>query len=322
MRKFFRTLSTGLILLTLTAGAAHAQVANSGTLRIVVPYAPGGLADITARLLADNLTTRLGQAVVVENKPGANGSIGAAQVAKAPPDGNTIALVVSSHAFGKALMPTLPYDPVKDFAPVTLATRTAMVLVATPSLPVKDVPELVAYAKQHPNELSFASAGQGSNVHIFGQWFADLAGVKMNHVPYKGSAAAHPDLMAGRTQIVFDTLGAVQPHIAAGRLKLLAMGAQRLPQYPNVPTVAESGYPGFRAESWGAVLAPAGTPAARIRQLNKQIVAALNTPAIKKRLEDAGAQVVGSTPDELGALLVEEEKRFTTLIRDMGIKLD
>jgi tripartite-type tricarboxylate transporter receptor subunit TctC len=322
MRKVFRTLSASLVVWTLTAGLAQAQVANSGTLRIVVPYAPGGTADITARLLAENLTTRLNQAVVVENKPGANGSIGAAQVAKSPPDGNTIALVVSSHAFGKALMPTLPYDPVKDFAPVTLATRTAMVLVATPTLPVRDVPELLAYAKQHPNELSFASAGQGSNVHIFGQWFADLAGVKMNHVPYKGSAAAHPDLMAGRTQIVFDTLGAVQPHIAAGRLKLLAMGAQRLPQYPNVPTVAESGYPGFRAESWGAVLAPAGTPPARIRQLNKEIVAALNVPAIKKRLEDAGAQVVGSTPEELGALLVEEEKRFTTLIRDMGIKLD
>lgn len=322
MRKVFRTLSAGLVALTLTAGAAHAQVASGSTLRIVVPYAPGGLADITARLLADNLTTRLNQAVVVENKPGANGSIGAAQVAKAPPDGNTIALVVSSHAFGKALMPTLPYDPVKDFAPVTLATRTAMVLVATPSLPVKDVPELVAYARQHPNELSFASAGQGSNVHIFGQWFADMAGLKMNHVPYKGSAAAHPDLMAGRTHIVFDTLGAVQPHMAAGRLKLLAMGAQRLPQYPNVPTVAESGYPGFRAESWGAVLAPAGTPPARIRQLNKEIVAALNTPAIKKRLEDAGAQVVGSSPEELGTLLGEEEKRFTTLIRDMGIKLD
>jgi tripartite-type tricarboxylate transporter receptor subunit TctC len=323
MRKVFKTLSAMLGLsLTLTAGLAHAQIASGVPLRIVVPYAAGGLADITARMLAEDLTTRLNQSVVVENKPGANGSIGAAQVAKATPDGNTIALVVSSHAFGKALMPSLPYDPVKDFAPVTLATRTAMVLVATPSLPVRNVPELVAYAKQHPNELQFASAGQGSNVHIFGQWFADMAGLKMNHVPYKGSAAAHPDLIAGRTHIVFDTLGAVQAHLTAGRLKLLAAGAQRLPQYPDVPTVAEAGYPGFRAESWGAVLAPAGTPQARIRQLNKEIVAALNTPAIKKRLEDAGAQVVGSTPEELGALLVDEDKRFTKLIRDMGIKLD
>jgi len=323
MRKVFKTLSAMLGLsLTLTAGLAHAQIASGVPLRIVVPYAAGGLADITARMLAEDLTTRLNQSVVVENKPGANGSIGAAQVAKATPDGNTIALVVSSHAFGKALMPSLPYDPVKDFAPVTLATRTAMVLVATPSLPVRNVPELVAHAKQHPNELQFASAGQGSNVHIFGQWFADMAGLKMNHVPYKGSAAAHPDLIAGRTHIVFDTLGAVQAHLTAGRLKLLAAGAQRLPQYPDVPTVAEAGYPGFRAESWGAVLAPAGTPQARIRQLNKEIVAALNTPAIKKRLEDAGAQVVGSTPEELGALLVDEDKRFTKLIRDMGIKLD
>jgi len=323
MRKVFKALSALLGLsLTLTAGLAHAQIASGVPLRIVVPYAAGGLADITARMLAEDLTTRLNQNVVVENKPGANGSIGAAQVAKATPDGNTIALVVSSHAFGKALMPSLPYDPVKDFAPVTLATRTAMVLVATPSLPARNVPELVAYAKQHPNELQFASAGQGSNVHIFGQWFADMAGLKMNHVPYKGSAAAHPDLIAGRTHIVFDTLGAVQAHLTAGRLKLLAAGAQRLPQYPDVPTVAEAGYPGFRAESWGAVLAPAGTPQVRIRQLNKEIVAALNTPAIKKRLEDAGAQVVGSTPEELGALLVDEDKRFTKLIRDMGIKLD
>ncbi len=322
MRKVFKTISICLGLMALTASLAQAQPASGVPLRIVVPYAPGGLADITARLLADNLTGRLNQTVVVENKPGANGSIGAAQVARATPDGNTIALVVSSHAFGKALMPTLSYDPVKDFAPVTLATRTAMVLVATPSLPVRNATEFVAYARQHPNELSFASAGTGSNVHIFGQWFADLAGLKMNHVPYKGSAAAHPDLIAGRTQIVFDTLGAVQPHLASGRLKLLAMGAQRLPQYPDVPTVAEAGYPGFRAESWGAVLAPAGTPPARIRELNKEIVAALNTPAIKKRLEDAGAQVVGSTPEELGTLLVEEDKRFSTLIRDMGIKLD
>ncbi|WP_066269790.1 Bug family tripartite tricarboxylate transporter substrate binding protein [Hydrogenophaga palleronii] len=322
LHKVFKTLSASLAMLTLTAGVAQAQTAPSGPLRIVVPYAAGGLADITARLIAEPLSSRLNQSVVVENRPGANGSIGAAHVAKAAPDGNTIALVVSSHAFGKALMPSLPYDPVKDFTPVSLVTRTAIVLVAAPTLPVKDVPELVAYAKQHPNELTFASPGLGSNVHIYGQWFADMAGLKMSHVPYKGSAAAHPDLMAGRTHIVFDTLGAVQPHIAGGRLKLLAAGALRLPQYPNVPTVAEAGYPGFSAESWGAVLAPAGTPQARVRQLNKEIVAALNTPAIKKRLEDAGAQVVGSTPEELGTLLAAEEKRFTSLIRDMGVKLD
>jgi tripartite-type tricarboxylate transporter receptor subunit TctC len=322
MRTVHKILLALLGLSMLAMNPSNAQVASSSSLRIVVPYAPGGLADITARLIADNLGSRLQQTVIVENKPGANGSIGATQVARAAPDGNTLALVVSSHAFGKALMPTLPYDPVKDFAPVTLATRTAMVLVATSTLPARNVPEFVAYAKQHPNELSFASAGTGSNVHIFGQWFADLAGLKMNHVPYKGSAAAHPDLIAGRTQIAFDTLGAVQAHVASGRLKILAAGAQRLPQYPDIPTVAEAGYPGFRAESWGAFLAPAGTPPARIRQLNKEIVAALNVPAIKKRLEDAGAQVVGGTPEELGALLADEDKRFTTLIRDMGIKLD
>jgi len=307
------------------SGAVHAQApAPSGPrpLRIVVPYAAGGLADITARLLADHLAARLQQPVVVENKPGANGTIGTALVAKAPADGNTLALVVSSHVFGRALMPDLPYDPIKDFAPVTLATRTAMVLVATPSLPVSNVPELVAYVRARPGQLAFASAGNGSNVHVFGQWFADLAGLRMTHVPYKGSAAAHLDLIAGRTHIVFDTLGAVQPHIAAGNLKVLAAGAERLRQFPDVATVAESGYPGFRAESWGAVLAPAGTPPARIDQLNREIVAALRTPAIRKRLEDAGAQVIGGTPAELGEVLMSEERKYGELIRRMGIKLD
>ncbi|MBN9473516.1 MAG: hypothetical protein ABS43_23145 [Bordetella sp. SCN 67-23] len=324
MSASFRRIAACLSLTLGALGTAHAQApaASGRPLRIVVPYASGGLADITARLLSEHLAARLNQPVVVENKPGANGAIGTAQVAKAAPDGNTLVYVVSSHVFGRALIPDLPFDPIKDFAPVTLATRTAMVLVASPSLPVSNVPELVAYVRARPNQFAFASAGNGSNVHVFGQWFADLAGLKMTHVPYKGSAAAHMDLIAGRTQIVFDTLGAVQPHVAAGNLKILAAGADRLPQYPDIPTVAEAGYPGFRAESWGAVLAPAGTPAARIDQLNREIVAALKLPAVRKRLEDAGAQVVGSTPAELGQILVAEEKKYGELIRRMGIRLE
>lgn len=291
-------------------------------LRIVVPYAAGGLADTTARLLAEHLTPRLGQPVTVENRAGANGAIGAEYVARSKPDGHTLGLVVSSHVFGKALVPDLRFDPIKDFAPITLATRTAMVLVATPALPVQNVPALIAYVKARPNQLAFASAGNGSNVHIFGQSFIDRAGLQMAHVPYKGSAAAHMDLMAGRTHIVFDTLGAVQPHIASGKLKLLAAGADRLPQYPELATVADAGFPGFRAESWGALVAPAGTPAPVITALNREIIAVLNLPAVRKRLEDAGAKVVGSSPAELGALLVSEEKKYGELIRAMGIKLD
>jgi tripartite-type tricarboxylate transporter receptor subunit TctC len=331
MTSFFKRLVAaavcGIAFSALPLTGAHAATPGAPSfagkpVRIVVPYAAGGLADITARLLADHLTTRLGTTVMVENRPGANGSIGTALVAKAPPDGHTLALVVSSHVFGKSLMPDLPFDPIKDFAPVTLATRTAMVLVATPDLPVKNVPELISYVKARPNQLAFASAGNGSNVHIFGQSFADLAGLQMAHVPYKGSAAAHVDLMAGRTQIVFDTLGAVQPHIAAGKMKVLAAGADRLPQYPDLPSVAEAGFPGFRAESWGAVIAPANTPPEVVALLNREIVAVLNLPPVRKRLEDAGAQIVGSSPTELQAMLVSEEKKYGDLIRTMGIKLD
>jgi tripartite-type tricarboxylate transporter receptor subunit TctC len=290
--------------------------------RIVVPYAAGGTADLTARLLAEHLPARLGQPVTVENRAGANGAIGTEYVAKAAPDGHTLALVVSSHVFGKSLVPDLRFDPIKDFTPITFATRTAMVLVATPSLPVQNVPELIAYVRARPNQLAFASAGSGSNVHIFGQWFVDKAGLQMAHVPYKGSAAAHLDLIAGRTQIVFDTLGAVQSHIASGKMKLIAAGADRLPQYPGLPTVAEAGFPDFRAESWAAVLSPAQTPTPVVNALNREIVAVLNLPAVRKRLEDVGAKVVGSSPAELGTLLVTEEKKYAELIRTLGIKLD
>jgi tripartite-type tricarboxylate transporter receptor subunit TctC len=323
MTPFFRRLIISAFSVLAFAQASAAETALfTKPVRIVVPYAAGGTADITARLLAEHLPARLGQPVTVDNRAGANGAIGTEHVARAAPDGHTVGLVVSSHVFGKSLVPDLRFDPIKDFTPVTLATRTAMVLVATPGLPVQNVPELISYVKARPNQLAFASAGNGSNVHIFGQWFADRAGLRMAHVPYKGSAAAHVDLIAGRTHIVFDTLGAVQPHIASGKLKLLAAGAERLPQYPGVATVAEAGFPEFRAESWGAVIAPAGTPAPVVAALNREIVAVLNLPAVRKRLEDAGAKVVGSSPAELGTLLVTEEKKYAELIRTLGIKLD
>jgi len=317
-----RMVVTAISVLAAVHASAAAPAAFIKPVRIIVPYAAGGLADITARLLADQLASRLGQPVMVENRAGANGTIGTAYLAKAAPDGHTIGLVVSSHVFGRSLVPDLPYDPIKDFAPITLVTRTAMVLVAAPNLPVQNVPELIAYVKARPNQLAFASAGSGSNVHVFGQWFVDKAGLKMLHVPYKGSAAAHMDLMAGRTQIVFDTLGAVQPYVASGRMKLLAAGADRLPQYPDLATVAEAGLPGFRAESWGAVIAPAQTPASIVAALQREIVAVLSMPAVRKRLEDAGAQVVGSSSAELGAILAADEKKYGELIRTMGIKLD
>ena len=314
--------AAGALLFALNASAA-AQPANGVPLRIIVPYAAGGLADITARLMSEHLTPRLGQTVIVENRPGANGSIGTAVVAGAKPDGNTLGLVVSSHAFGKALMPDLPFDPIKDFEPVTQATRTATVLVAMPGLPADDIETLIAYVKQRPGELAFASPGNGSNMHIFAEQLVEMTGLDMLHIPYKGSAAAHLDLIAGRTQIVFDTFGAVEQHLAAGRLKLLAAGGDtRLPKYPEVRTLAEQGLPDIHAESWGAFIAPAGTPKERIDQLHRELTAVLQLPEIRQRLEDAGATVVAGSPQELAELMAKEEKKYGELIRRLNIQLN
>jgi tripartite-type tricarboxylate transporter receptor subunit TctC len=323
-----RNLLLALAALPLLCGPAAALAADAAPfptrpIRIIVPYAAGGGADITARLIADNLATRIGQPVVVDNRPGANGAIGTTAVAKAAPDGYTLGLVVSSHVFGRALVPNLPFDPVKDFAPVTLAARTPIVLVASQALPVKTLPELLAHVRARPDTLAFASAGNGSNVHVFGQWFADLAGLKMTHVPYKGSAASHLDLASGRVAMAFDTLASVQPHVASGKMRLIAVaGTKRLAQFPDVPTVAEAGVPGFDAESWQAVLAPAKTPPAVVELLQREIVAVLALKGVQERLQGAGAQVVGSSSAELGDLLAKDERRYGELIRRLGITLD
>jgi tripartite-type tricarboxylate transporter receptor subunit TctC len=313
-----------MILMAPTArGADAAADYPAKPIRMIVPYAPGGLPDITARLIAPGLGARLGQQVVVENRPGANGAIGTAMVARASPDGYTLALVASSHVFGRALMPNLPFDPVKDFAPITMTTRTPIVLVASGTLPVKTLDDMLRYVRERPGQLAYASAGTGSNTHVFGKWFTDLAGLNMTHIPYKGSAPAHVDLISGRVAMGFETLASAQPNIASGELKLLAVaGDQRLPQYPDVPTVEQAGIQGFVAESWGAILAPAGTPAAVVARLNRDIVAVLNTPEVKERLAGAGAKVVGNSPEQLRQTLAAEEERYGTLIKKMNILLE
>jgi tripartite-type tricarboxylate transporter receptor subunit TctC len=313
-----------LLCLAPAAFAADALAFPTKPIKIIVPYSPGGLPDMAARLVADNLGARVGQPVFVENRPGANGTIGAAAVARAEPDGYTIGLFASSHVFSRALMPSLPFDPVKDFAPITMAVRTPVVLVAAPSLPAKNMAEALAYVRAHPDTLAYASAGSGSNTHVFGRWFVDAAGLKMVHVPYKGSAAAHVDIISGQVALAFDTLPSVRALVAAGKVRLLAIaGARRLPQYPDVPTVAEAAsVPGYDVDSWAAVLAPAKTPQPVIDRLNREIVAILKSDKVQAQLRDAGAQVVAGTPRELGAVLVSEEKRYGELIRRLGITLD
>lgn len=315
--------SIAAICVALASGSAAAQAWPSKPIRIIVPYTAGGASDITARLLAERLTIRLGQVVTVENKAGASGVIGTEAVARAAPDGYTLALVASSHVVNKALFATLPFDPIKSFTPITQTANVQLVMVVPSSLGVNSVADLVALARSKPGGLSYASSGPGTNPQFFAEMFKQGAGIDMLHVPYKGSTAAHPDLLAGRTHMMFDALAAVAPHVNSGRLKLLALaGPTRSALLPNIATVAESGVPGYGATSWGALLAPAGTPRTVIDRLHAESVSILNSAEVKERLAKLGAEVVASTPEQLADLMQREETRYGKMVRDLGIKTE
>lgn len=307
--------------LATTVGPVLAQSWPTKPIKIVVPYTAGGASDITARLLAERMSVRLGQPVTVENKAGASGVIGTEAVARAAPDGYTLALIASSHVVNKALFASLPYDPIKSFAPITHTANVQLVMVVPSTLGANSVADLIRMAKANPGGLSYASSGAGSNPQFFAEMFKQGSGIDMLHVPYKGSTAAHPDLLAGRTQLMFDALASVAPHVNSGRLKLLAIaGPARSALLPNVPTVAESGVPGYGATSWGALLAPAGTPRSVIDKLHAEAVAILSSPEVRERLAQLGAEVVASTPDQLSDLMQREEARYVKMVRDLGIK--
>ena len=309
--------------LGVVSSLAQAQAWPQRPIRIIVPYTVGGASDITARLMAERFSSRLGQPVTVENRAGASGTIGTDAVAKAPPDGYTLAFVASSHVVNKALFPALPYDPIKNFAPITHTANVQLVMVVPATLQINTTQEFIALARSKPGALSYASSGSGSNPQFFAEMFKQAAGLDMVHVPYKGSTAAHTDLLAGRTQLMFDALASVAPHIKSGKLKLLAVaGPTRSALLPDVPTIAEAGLPGFGATSWGALLAPAGTPKAVIDRLYQESVAALNSPDIKERLGALGAEVVASTPEQLADLMQREETRYAKMVRDLQIKPD
>ncbi len=310
-----------LALSALTAtGAALAQDYPNRAIQIIVPYAPGGQGDITARLIAEHLSPALGQPVVVENRPGANGTIGGDFVAKSEPDGYTLEVVVQSHVLAGALMSGLTFDPVDDFEPVSLMARTQLGVVVPASLPVETLEDFVAYIEERPGELGFASAGHGSNAHIFTEWFLDMAELDMIHVPYAGSAAAHPDLISGVATMAFDTLASVQGLVGDGRLKLLAVaGAERHPEFPDVPTIAESGFPEYDASSWSALLAPAGTPQEIVDRLNSEVVAILARDEVAERLATRGASGVASSPQEAREIMEDEVVRYTDLIERLEL---
>lgn len=290
--------------------------------RLVVPYPPGGLSDTTARLLAEQMTNILSQPVVVENRPGANGSIGAASLARAEPDGYTIGYVAASHVFNGALLPNLSFDPVEDFSGVSLVTLSPMVMVVPATLPVQNVPEFVQYVKENSGAINYGSAGTGSNMHFFGAWFNDIAKLDMTHVPYKGSGPAHMDLIAGRTHMLFDTYGALRSHIDSGRMKVIGSGSGTFPRHPNVKEISDQGFPGFSASSWGAVIAPANVPTKILTKLSSAIREAANVPSVRQALEAGGVKVVASEPSELDTLLAEEARHYSVLIKQLGITLN
>lgn len=302
------------------SAVAQAQDYPSRPVRLIVPYPVGGASDITARLVADKLTKKWGQAVVVENKAGANGIIGTADIAKAAPDGYTIGLVASSHVGNPFSYKNVPFDTLGDLQPVTQTAVVQLGLVVNPKLGVNTVQEFVALLKKEPGKIDYATTGAGGNPHLFAEVFMQLTGTRMTQIPYKGSSSAHPDLLAGQVSVMFDAVAAVAPHVKAGKLKLLGVtGANRASLLPDVPTLQEAGVNGYAMASWGGIIAPAKVPKPIIQKLHRDIVAALNEPDVREKLTQLGADVVGGTPEQFDALLRADTLRYQRLIKDAGI---
>jgi tripartite-type tricarboxylate transporter receptor subunit TctC len=297
----------------------------SRPIRIVVPFPAGGTTDILARAVAVKLTEATGQPAVVDNRPGAGGNIGAELVAKSAPDGYTFLMgTVGTHAINPSLYAKMPYDHVKDFAPVILVAGVPNVLVINPSLPVNSVQELIAYIKANPGKVNFASSGSGTSIHLSGELFKTMTGTQITHVPYKGSAPALQDLVGGQVQIMFDNLPSSLALIKGGKLKALAVTSlERSSALPDVPTVAESGLPGFEASSWFGLLAPAGTPKEAIAKINGEVAKWLATPEAKEKLASQGAIAAsGLTPDDFAKHIATETTKWNKVVKESGAKVD
>lgn len=295
-----------------------------GPVSLVVPFPAGGPTDAMARRLAEKLGERLGQQVVVENKGGAGGSIAAEAVARAKPDGQTLFFgTTGTMAINPSLYARLRYDPVKDFAPVSLMATTMNVLVVNPAVPATNLRELIKLAKAHPGTLTYGSAGNGSSNHLSGELFRSSADLQITHVPYKGSAAALVDLLGGRLTMMFDTIAQQTQNIAAGKVRALAVtGAKRSPLLPEVPTAQEAGLKGFDVTIWYGVLAPAGTPAPVIERLNREIVAVMSTEEMKKRMQADGAEAKPTTPAEFASLIKHDMAKWAPVVKGSGATLD
>jgi tripartite-type tricarboxylate transporter receptor subunit TctC len=296
----------------------------SKPVRLVVPFTPGGSTDILARALGQKLSESWGQPVVIDNRPGAGGIIGMETVARAAPDGYTLVMGhVGTLAANPALYKTLPYDPVRDFAPVTLIAMVPNVLVVGPAMPARTVAEFIALAKAKPGKLDYGSGGNGSAAHLATEYFKLKAGVDLQHIPYKGTAPALADLLGGQIALMITGLPPVLAHAKSGKLRILGVASlQRLKQFPDIPTIAESGVPGFEATQWYGILAPAATPADVVAKLNREIVKALKDPAVAEKLASEGADPVGNSPEQFAAFIKSEIDLWGRVIRATGARAD
>ncbi len=303
---------------------ALAQAFPSKPITIVVPFSAGGTTDILARIVGQALSAELGQPVVVDNRAGAGGNIGAALAAKAPADGHTLFMgTVGTHAINASLYKKLPFDPVKDFAPLSRVANVPNVLVSHPSKPYKTVTELIAYAKAHPGQVNYASSGSGSSIHLSGELFEAMTKTGMVHIPYKGSAPAVNDLLANQVDIMFDNLPSAISHVRAGKLRAIAVTtSKRSEQLPQVPTIAESGVPGYEATSWFGLFAPAATPAPVVGKLNAAIVKVLGQAEVKKKIVEQGGDPHPEKPEQFAAFIQAESIKWGKVVRDSGASLD
>lgn len=318
-----RSIFIGLVLMWPVVGAYAQPAYPAKPIRIVVPYLAGGAADVVARLVGQKMTEAMGQTVLVDNRAGGAANIGSDFVAKLPPDGYTLLMGSPANVVNVSLFAKMPYDVLKDLAPITLMGTSANILVVHPSLPVKSVKELIALAKARPGQLTYASSGNASSNHLSGELFRALAHVDLVHVPYKGGGPAITDLLGGQVTMYFSSLPGALPFVRSGKLRALGVtSAKRAAAAPEMPTIAEQGLPGYAFVAWHALLAPAGTPPSVIDKLNAEVVRIVHQPDTRARLENQGVDVVGGTPTELAAFLREEIAKCARLVKMAGIKVD
>jgi len=319
MRPVLKMLMRGALLMLIAVSAAAAYPDHP--IRFVVPVAAGGGNDIVARLLAQKLTDAWGQSVVVDNRPGAATAIGAEIVARAIPDGYTIMLTSVSFAINAGMRKQLPFDPVRDFATITQVARVPQIMVVNPAVPAATLAEFIALAKAKPGQLNYASAGTGSSTHLAMELFMDMTGTKLNHVPYKGTAPGLTDVIAGHVQITFDAIPPTLPHVKSNRVRALAIGGtQRFPTLPDVPTLVEAGLPNYTFQSWFGIFAPARTPEAVVRTLNRELVRIIALPETRKAFVELGIEPVGTSPEEFGKYLRAEIARWSDVMRAHNIR--